>query len=113
MPSYTALKIQQPPWHIANVNTVTVVNNGYFSSSGGTINLTLPANFAVGDVIRISNIAGQFSALLAPATTVNFGNTVVNTSITSTNVGDTIELIGCVANTTWQLVSTIGNLTLV
>lgn len=103
-------------WTTVNVNVAnTGVNKGYFTSSGGTLNLTLPpsASIVVGDVLRVSNLAGQFSVLLNAGQTINYGNTIVATSLTSTAVGDSIELV-CYSNTAGnahlQTLSVIGNL---
>jgi hypothetical protein len=103
-------------WQTVNVNVAnTGTNKGYFTSSGGTVNLTLPpdGSVAVGDVIRVSNLAGNFSILTNASQTINFGNVVTTTSITSSAVGDSIELVCYAASphALYSVLSLIGNLT--
>ena len=104
-------------WSVVGVNTAMAVNTGYFSSSAGTINLTLPAAAALGDVIRISNLAGNFHIVQGAGQSIRFGDatTVVGAggSITSTGVGDTLELVCYNANVGFQVLSSMGNLTIV
>lgn len=116
MTSYTAFnEFTLLPWSTVNTNVAnTGVNKGYFTSSGGTINLTLPPSnlINVGDVLRISNLAGQFLLLVNTSQTINFGNVVAVTSIGSTAVGDSIEIV-CYANAGiafFQTLSVLGNL---
>jgi hypothetical protein len=103
-------------WSTVNTNVAnTGVNKGYFTSSGGTITLTLPpdGSVAVGDEIRVSNLAGNFEILLHASQTINFGDVVAATSITSSAVGDSIELV-CYQSTPhvlYNALSIIGNLT--
>lgn len=104
-------------WTTATSNTNMGVNQGYFTNSNITLHMTLPPVANVGDLVRISNVAatGNFSALVNASQTINFGNEVVSTGITSTALGDTLELI-CYVSTPvplFQVVSSMGTLTYV
>lgn len=94
-------------------------NNGYIANNAGTINFSLPAASAVGDIIRITGInnaigwqitqaAGQQIFFGASATTLGVGG-----SLTSSATRDSIEIVCVVANTTWNVISSIGNITVV
>ncbi len=102
-------------WSTATSNTNMGVNQGYFTLSATTLNMTLPpsGNVAVGDVIKIANLAGNFSILTNSSQTINFGDEIALTSITSKSVGDSIELICYTASpyALFQVLSVVGNLT--
>lgn len=106
-------------WTVETANANMATNNGYISNSAGTINLTLPTTANIGDIIRVTNEAGNFSIRQNAGQSINFGNvtTTVGTTghLDSTALGDSVELVCIVAgaNTTWQVQSVIGNLTIV
>ena len=50
-------------WYIANANTTMTASSGYFVNTvGGPLTMTLPASAALGDTIRLNDLAGTFSA---------------------------------------------------
>ena len=104
-------------WTIVTVNSNLSVNQGYMSSSGGTITLLLPAVSNLGDSIRITNLGGNFQITQGVGQSINFGDdktTVgVGGSISSLNIGDSLELVCYFANTGFQVLSSMGNLTIV
>lgn len=95
------------------------VNTGYFTSNGASlVTITLPSTAAVGDTIRISGLAtGGWLLAQNAGQTVNIGGSSTTTgasgSLASTAQFDSIELVCCVANNTFNVVSSIGNLTIV
>ena len=104
-------------WNTVGVNTSMGVNEGYITSSGGTLTMTIPASFAVGDIIRITNLLGQFTIAQNGGQSINFGQDTTTVggggSLTTTHIGDTLELVGVTANTKMQVLSSIGNFTIV
>lgn len=102
-------------WSIVSVNTAMDANHGYLTSTGGSINLALPTSIAVGDIVRVSNLLGTFVITQAAGQVVSLGNEVTTTgtggSITSTHVGDSLEIICVNANVDFQVLSSMGNLT--
>jgi hypothetical protein len=95
------------------------VNTGYFTANGAAlVTITLPAVAAVGNAIRISGLdvggwklaqnAGQSVNIVSSTTTVGVGG-----SLASTARYDSIEIVCCVANTTFNVVSSMGNITIV
>lgn len=92
---------------------------GYIANNAGTINFSLPATAGVGDTFRITGInnatgwqvtqaAGQQIFIGTASTTAGVGG-----SLTSSATRDSIEIICIVANTTFQVVSMVGNITVV
>lgn len=102
-------------WNKVIGNTSMAANQGYLTSSGGTIDLALPTSIAVGDIVRVSNLLGTLSITQSAGQVVSFGNEVTTTgtggSITSTKIGDSLEIICITANVDFQVLSSIGNLT--
>lgn len=99
-------------WQTAGIDTNMGSNQGWFTSSGGTLNMTLPSTAAIGDVVKLSNLAGNFSLKPNTSSTINFGDDLVSNFITSGHVGDYIEVVCYVAtpHPLWQTTFSIGNL---
>jgi hypothetical protein len=95
----------------ASVNAA--VNNGYITNNGGGVTVNLPGTFAVGDVIRVAGKAGLWIVDAPAGDTVQIGNTATSSggTLTATNAGDCLEIVGITANTTWRVISMMGNLT--
>lgn len=106
-------------WNTKTAGPVNMlVNNGYITDSGGTINLNLPASASVGDMIRITNIGGNFSVRQTNLQFITLGTASTTAGPTghldSNNTGDTIELLCVVpgANTQYQVISGEATVTL-
>lgn len=94
------------------------VNNGYIANNGATVQLTLPAVAVIGDMIRVTGKgaggwqiqqnAGQTIYFASQATTTGAGG-----SLSSTDDRDSIELVCVTANNDWNVLSSIGNITVV
>lgn len=95
----------------ASVNAA--VNNGYITNNGGGVTVNLPGTFAVGDVIRVAGKAGLWIVDAPAGDTVQIGNTATSSggTLTATDAGDCLEIVGITANTTWRVISMMGNLT--
>ena len=107
-------------WQRISANQTLVKENGYICvSPGGTLLLALPAVSAIGDSIEVTlqgatgwtitqpNAGSQIHAG-SQSTTVGVGGT-----LSSTAQGDTIELVCINTNADWQVISMIGNLTVI
>lgn len=120
MTAYTPFnELSLIPWNVVSINTNLAVNNGYIASSGGNIDLILPPSANIGETLRITNLAGGFTIKQNALQSINFGVDFTTPGITgeisTNNDGDSIELI-CVASgaaTTYQVLSSIGNFTIV
>jgi hypothetical protein len=107
-------------WSVETAASVQmVVNHGYIANRASAITFTLPVTAAVGSIIRITGIntalgwavaqnAGQSIRIISVSTVVGVGG-----SLASTAVGDSIELVCVVADTTFNMISVMGNITIV
>lgn len=105
-------------WQTISANQALVANNGYICiSPGGAISLSLPASAAIGTIIEVV-LAGATSWTLTQAAgqQVFMGNTSSTLGATgttaSTAAGDSIRMVCTVADTTWYVISSIGNINL-
>lgn len=95
------------------------VNNGYIANNAGTVVFTLPVTAAVGTVIAVTGINNNTGWQIAQnvGQTIYFGSanttTGVGGSLTSTRIRDTVFLLCVVANTDWNVIDSIGNITIV
>jgi len=92
------------------------VNNGYIANNGGLVTLTLPTTAAVGDVVRVSGKgAGGWKIAQNAGETIYFGLLASTTGaagfISSTAQRDAVELVCITANNDWNVLSSIGNIT--
>jgi hypothetical protein len=96
---------------VAGTSQAAAVNNGYFTNNAGTVTVTLPATFAVGAIVALAGQgAGGWTLAANTGQTLQFGNTASTSggSFSSTNQFDTIFVVGQVANTTWQVLSSVS-----
>ena len=106
-------------WSRITASQTLVVNNGYFCvSPGGALALLLPATSNVGDEIEIAlKGATSFTVTQGAGQSIEIANSIttvgVGGSLASTQQGDTLRLVCLVQNLTWQVMSSMGNLTVV
>lgn len=106
-------------WSVITVNQTAAVNNGYICNKAGTLSLLLPAASVVGDLLEVTgiNTATGWQITQAAGQQIFFGTASTTSgasgTITSTGIRDSIRMVCVVANTTWQILSCVGNLTLV
>jgi len=106
-------------WSVITANQTAAINRGYITNKAGTLALLLPAIAAVGSIVRVTGIntatgtqitqaAGQQIFFGTSSTTLGVGG-----SLTSTNIRDSLEMVCVVANTTFNVISSVGNWTVV
>lgn len=106
-------------WVSAAINTSMVANNNYYTiAPGGNLLMALPTSIAAGTILHvvgfgstgwtITQAAGQLIYFGSHATTLGAGGSLV-----STNAHDAVELLCVAANTTFTVISAVGNLTYV
>jgi hypothetical protein len=107
-------------WVDQTTASVTMaVNTGYTSDAGASlVTFTLPATAAIGDSVEINGKgAGGYLIAQAAGQAIHYGNQVttvgVGGSLASSNQWDCVKLRCVTANTTWTVVSAVGNLTVV
>lgn len=97
--------------------TLTAEEGVLANKSAGTLTLTLPSTAALGKVIRVSGMQNTWRIAQNASQKINFGKTSTTTGtggyLESTNARDAVELVCCVANTEWNVISSIGNITIV
>jgi hypothetical protein len=104
---------------VTGVSQAAVANNGYIANNAGLVTVTLPATSAVGDTIAVTGINNATGWKVAQ----NAGNQIFfGTSSTTSGTGgslassatrDTVYLVCMTANATWNVVNSIGNITIV
>lgn len=104
--------------NVTGTTQAMAAGGGYIANNAGLVTLTLPATAAVGDSFRITGFgAGGWLMAQNASQLVHFGNLVTTTgtggSLASTNQFDGIELVSVVTNTTFNIISAIGNITIV
>lgn len=101
--------------NITGTSATMVVDNGYVTNNVGQVTLTLPALATFGDSLRVAGFgAGGFQIVFNAGQNVVFGNRVATTTtgtIVSTNQYDQLELLCVADNTTFIVLSSLGNLT--
>jgi hypothetical protein len=107
-------------WVAAPANTSFTVGSGVYNTKVALLTMTLPVTAAAGTVIAIQGTAvgaggwviaqnaGQNIQVGTVSSTIGVGG-----SIASTNANDGITLLCTVADTTWNEVGMVGNLTIV
>ncbi len=106
-------------WSTISASQTLAVNHGYFCvSPGGALALLLPAVSSIGDEIEVTlDGATSFSITQAAGQQIRLGNTTTTSgaggSITSTQQGDSIRMICKTANLSWNILSSMGNPTIV
>lgn len=107
-------------WKLISANQTLVAGESYLvDTSGGAITLALPAIAVIGDYFRVYNLsganqvtisqgAGQQVRIASSLTTLGAGG-----SLTTSSAGDSLEIVCSIANNNFNVVSLIGNITVV
>ena len=100
---------------ITGTAQAATINTGYLINSATLSTITLPATAAIGSILEIIGVgAGGWRLAQSAGQQVIFGN-LSNTSgaggqLNSTHQRDAIRLVCITADTTWQVISSIGNI---
>lgn len=107
-------------WTVVTGTTqAAAVNNGYIANNAGTVTVTLPATSAVGDIVRVTGInnATGWKVAQNAGNQIFFGTTSTTAgtggSLQSTQTRDAVELVCTSVSANWQVISSIGNITVV
>lgn len=107
-------------WHEATASMNLVAGNGYITKIAvpGLLTYTLPATAAQGSIIEITGYtAGGWSIAQNAGQSIHYaGSTTtpgVGGSLASTQRYDSVRLVCVTADTEWNVIASIGNLTIV
>lgn len=104
-------------WTDQTTTPVTLaVNNGYIADNAGLVTLNIPATAAVGSEFTISGKgAGGWLLQANTGQTIHLGNQTTSSagSLASTNQWDCIKIVCVTANTVFNTLYAVGNLTVV
>lgn len=104
--------------NVTGTTQAAAVNNGYITNNAGLVTVTLPSTAAVGSIVEVAGSgAGGWRLAQNASQLVNFGVLVTTTGtggrLDSVNRYDAVRLICIVANTTWSVISSQGNISVV
>jgi hypothetical protein len=114
-----AVPVTSTAWSVITANQTAAVNNGYICNKAGTLALALPATAAIGSIIEVTGINTALGWQITQATgqQIFFGTSSTTSgatgTITSSATRDSIKMVCVVANTTWNIISSIGSPTIV
>jgi hypothetical protein len=107
-------------WTVVTGTSQSVaVNNGYIANNAGLVTFTMPTTSAVGDVFEITGMSTDLGWKIAQSANqqifygISSTTSGVTGSLASTKTRDTVKLVCIVANLTWNVVFSIGNITVV
>ena len=108
-------------WSVVTSNASFAVNTGTIANKSGTLTMTLPASAAIGDIIEITGINTALGWSIAQNANqqIFLGNTSTTVgvagSVSSINTRDGLRMVCVVAgaSTAWNVLSSVGNLTIV
>lgn len=107
-------------WTVVTGTTqAAAVNSGYIANNAGQVTVTLPATSAVGDIVAVTGINNATGWKIAQnaGNQIFFGVTSTTAgaggSLTSAATRDVVWLLCTSTNANWQVVSSIGNITVV
>ena len=109
----------QSDWiSVAAASYPLVANYQYMANNGASlVTFALPTVAAFGTEIEVAGFsAGGWTVAQNSGQSINFGalsTTVTTGSLASTNQNDYVKLLCTVANTTWNVIGSIGNITIV
>lgn len=105
------------PWiNVSGTSQAMAIWNKYVANNASLVTFTLPTSAGFGTEIEVmGNGAGGWIISQAVGQSITYGNTSttigVSGSLASDNVKDAVRLVCVVANTTWNVASSQGNIT--
>lgn len=103
--------------NVTGASQTIAISTGYTASNASAVAFSLPTTAAYGTVFEVTTgtTAGGWTIAQAAGQSIKFGNTTTTTgtggSLASTAVGDTVRILCIVANTTFQVLGSQGEIT--
>lgn len=104
---------------VITADQTAAVNNGYICNKGTLLTLTLPTTSAVGSIIECTgmNIDLGWKIAQNASQIIHFGTSDTSTgtggSLASSKKRDSVRMVCVVANLEWNVLSSVGNITIV
>lgn len=106
-------------WSVVTVDASFTVNTGTIANKAGLLTMTLPASAAIGDIIEITGINTALGWKIAQNANqqIFFGTSSTTLgatgSLASSAIRDSLKMVCVVAgaSTVWNVISSIGNIT--
>lgn len=103
---------------VTGTSATMAVNNGYLSDNAGLVTLTLPTTVAQFSIINVAGFgAGGWTIAQNSGQLIHIGSSTTTTgatgSLSSSNRYDAVSLLCVVANTTFVVLNSVGNITVV
>jgi hypothetical protein len=94
------------------------IDSGYIANNGSRVSLYIPTTAAQGSVVRVVGVgAGGWELSQGVSSIIYFGNVSTTAGVSgliqSTNARDSVEMLCVIANLQWNVISSIGNLTVI
>lgn len=97
---------------VLGTTQAALVDNGYIANNAGLVTVTLPSAFSVGDIVRIAGKgAGLYEVAANAGDFINFDSQVTSAggSLSSNTQFTSLEVVGITENSTWLVLSSVGN----
>lgn len=104
---------------VTGATQAAVINSGYVANNAGTCVVTLPSTSAVGSIVAVTgmNNATGWQVAQNAGNQIFFGTSSTTSgtggSLASTATRDVVFLLCITANANWQVLDSIGNITVV
>lgn len=103
---------------VTGTSASMAVDNGYMANNAALVTLTLPTTAAQFTKLKVAgNGAGGWTIAQNAGQSINFSSLTTTVgaggSLSSINQYDAVEIICVVADTTWNVISSMGNITVV
>jgi hypothetical protein len=102
-------------WNNSTTAQTASINNAYVSTASTLTTITLPTTSAFGSVFEVTGLGtGGWKIVYNSGQYINFGNITTTTtsgSLASSSTFDSVRLVCVSANTVFNVVSSIGNIT--
>jgi hypothetical protein len=102
---------------VTGTSQAAAVDNGYICNNAELVTVTIPTTAAVGKIVRVSGKgAGGWKIAQNASEIIHFNGTDTTTGtggyLASTATRDAVELVCVVADTEWNVISSVGNITI-
>ena len=103
-------------WSVIGAGQTMIIDHGYVCTTGGTLSLLLPATSPIGSIIEVTlDGSTGFTITEAAGQQIRMGNLSTTLGATGTlgsnAQGDSLRMVCSVANTKWNVLSSMGSLT--